>query len=665
MSDATAQDANSIATAMADAVRVLSAEAVQAANSGHPGMPMGMADVATVLFRDVMTYDASWPQWPDRDRLILSAGHGSMLLYSALYLAGYQDVPIEEIRNFRQLGSKTPGHPEYGHTEGVETTTGPLGQGIANSVGFAMAEKWLAARCGDELVNHYTYVIAGDGCMMEGVSQEAISLAGHLELDKLIVLWDDNQITIDGKTDLSTSEDQRQRFEAAGWHVQAVDGHDQEAILTAVELAQAETGKPSMIACRTTIGFGSPTVAGTSKAHGAPLGAEGLQAFKDNIGWTHDPFVVPNETMDAWRAAGARGKGASDAWKSRLAASPQADQFNAMHAGALTDAAREALTAIKEGAISDQPALATRACSGKVLEALIPTMPSMLGGSADLTGSNNTKTSHHSAISANDFAANYVNYGVREHGMAAAMNGMALHGGVIPYAGTFLVFTDYARPAIRLSALMKQRVIYVMTHDSIGLGEDGPTHQPVEHLAALRAIPGLLVFRPADLAETAEAWELALDHDGPSVLALSRQKVPALRRLIGENYSATGGYIFRPAMDERKVTLISSGTELSLAVEAQEELEREHGIPTAVVSLISWELFEQQPAHYREEVLSPGSLRVGIEAGSDFGWRRWLREDGHFIGVGDQFGASAPAEQLYEHFGITKAAIVQSVLDRL
>ena len=500
---------------------------------------------------------------------------------------------------------------------------------------------------------------------MEGVSQEAISLAGHLKLNKLIVLWDDNEITIDGKTDLSTSEDQRARFEAAGWHVQAVDGHDQESVLTAIELAQQETDKPSMIACKTTIGYGSPKVAGTSKAHGAPLGAEGLQEFKDNIGWTHEPFVVPNEVMDAWRAAGARGEAASFDWKARLAHSDMGERFNAMQAGELNEEAVAALEALKEAAVNDMPALATRACSGKVLEALIPQMPSMLGGSADLTGSNNTKTSHHSAIDADSFDANYVNWGVREHGMAAAMNGMALHGGVIPYAGTFLVFTDYARPAIRLSALMKQRVIYVMTHDSIGLGEDGPTHQPVEHMAALRAIPGLLTFRPADLVETAEAWELALQHDGPSVIALSRQKVPALRHLIGENYSATGGYIYRPAMDERKATLIATGTELSVAVEAQEILERDHGVATAVVSLPSWELFEQQPAHYREEVLSPGSLRVAVEAGSDFGWRRWIREDGHFIGVGDQFGASAPAEELYEHYGITKEAIVQSVLERL
>ena len=665
MSDAVAQDQSALATAMADAVRVLSAEAVQAANSGHPGMPMGMADVATVLYRDVLKYDASWPQWPDRDRLILSAGHGSMLLYSALYLSGYQDVTLDEIKNFRQMGSKTPGHPEFGHTEGVETTTGPLGQGIANSVGFAMAEKWLAARFGADLVDHYTYVIAGDGCLMEGISQEAISLAGHLKLNKLIVLWDDNEITIDGKTDLSTSEDQRARFEAAGWHVQAVDGHDQEAVLTAIELAQQETGMPSMIACKTTIGYGSPKVAGTSKAHGAPLGPEALQEFKDNIGWTHEPFVVPNEVLDAWRAAGARGEAASFDWKARLAHSDDNERFNAMQAGDLNEDAIAAIEALKEAAISDMPAMATRACSGKVLEALLPHMPSMLGGSADLTGSNNTKTSHHSPISAEAFDGNYVNWGVREHGMAAAMNGLALHGGVLPYAGTFLVFTDYARPAIRLSALMKQRVIYVMTHDSIGLGEDGPTHQPVEHMAALRAIPGLLTFRPADLVETAEAWELALQHEGPSVIALSRQKVPALRQLIGENYSATGGYIYRPAMDERKVTLIATGTELSVAVEAQEVLERDHGVSTAVVSLPSWELFEQQPPHYREEVLSPGSLRVAIEAGSDFGWRRWIREDGHFIGVGDQFGASAPAEELYEHYGITKDAIVQSVLDRL
>lgn len=649
---------------MANAIRFLSADAVQAANSGHPGMPMGMADVATVLFSKYLKFDAARPDWHDRDRFILSAGHGSMLIYSLLHLTGYEAMTMEEIKNFRQMGSLTAGHPEVGHTPGVETTTGPLGQGIANSVGFALAERILAAQYGGDIVNHRTWVIAGDGCLMEGVSQEAISLAGHLKLNKLVVLWDDNQITIDGNVELSSSEDQHARFQAAGWNTYRCDGHDAASIEAAIDEAQ-KSDKPALIACRTTIGFGSPNRAGTSKAHGAPLGADELAATREALGWNYGPFEIPDDVLAAWRAVGAKGAETSAQWDAMLAASGHADAFNAQMVGDLPNGWDQDLKAAIKAATEDMPKLATRQSSGKALETLVGRVPGLIGGSADLTGSNNTKVKEkHTDLSAENYGGDYINWGVREHGMAAAMNGMALHGGLVPYAGTFLVFTDYARPSIRLSALMEQHVIYVMTHDSIGLGEDGPTHQPVEHLAALRAIPGLDVYRPGDLVETLECWHLAMTRKRPAVIALSRQGVPALRQIVDDNYSAYGGYIYKPSTLDRQVTLIGTGTELHLAVAAREILEEQHGIGTAVVSLPCMEIFNEHPNHYRQEVLSPGTLRVGIEAGIQQGWDRYLHEDGIFIGM-DSFGASAPANELYEHFGITVDNIVSRVLQSL
>ena len=649
---------------MANAIRFLSADAVQAANSGHPGMPMGMADVATVLFSKYLKFDAARPDWHDRDRFILSAGHGSMLIYSLLHLTGYEAMTMEEIKNFRQMGSLTAGHPEVGHTPGVETTTGPLGQGIANSVGFALAERILASQYGEDVVDHRTWVIAGDGCLMEGVSQEAISLAGHLKLNKLIVLWDDNQITIDGNVELSSSEDQHARFQAAGWNTFSCDGHDPVSIAAAIDAAKL-SDKPALVACRTTIGFGSPNRAGTSKAHGAPLGDDELAATREALGWASGPFEIPVDVLAAWRAVGSKGAEISKQWDATLAASGHADTFNAQMVGELPDGWDNDLKAAIKAATEEMPKLATRQSSGKALETLVNNVPGLIGGSADLTGSNNTKVkSQHTDLSADNYGGDYINWGVREHGMAAAMNGMALHGGITPYAGTFLVFTDYARPSIRLSALMEQHVIYVMTHDSIGLGEDGPTHQPVEHLAALRAIPGLDVYRPGDLVETLECWHLAMTRKRPAVIALSRQGVPALRQIIDDNYSSYGGYIYKPSTLDRQVTLIGTGTELHLAVAAREILEEQHSIGTAVVSLPCMEIFNEHPIHYRQEVLSPGTLRVGIEAGIQQGWDRYLHDDGIFIGM-DSFGASAPANELYEHFGITVDNIVNRVLQSL
>ncbi len=650
---------------LATAIRALSMDAVEAAKSGHPGMPMGMADVATVLFTRFLKFDPARPDWPDRDRFVLSAGHGSMLLYSLLYLTGYADMTIDELRNFRQLGSRTAGHPEYGHASGIETTTGPLGQGLGNAVGMALAERVLAARFGDKLVNHHTYAIAGDGCLMEGISHEAASLAGHLRLGKLIVLFDDNGISIDGPTSLSVSDDQQARFAAYGWHVQAVDGHDPEAIAAAIAAAQ-ETEQPSLIACKTIIGYGAPTKAGSAKTHGAALGAAEIAGAREKLGWPYAPFVVPDEILGAWRRAGSRGAPAATAWEKRLAEcdGKTRSEFKRRIAGELPKNWTEGLAALKRTAIAEAPEIATRVASQRAIEALVPYLPELVGGSADLTGSNNTLVSDQIAIGPGMFAGSYVYYGVREHAMAAAMNGLALHGGVIPYGGTFLVFTDYCRPSIRLSALMGQRVIYVMTHDSIGLGEDGPTHQPVEHLAALRAIPNLNVFRPADLVETAECWEVAIaTRDRPSVLALTRQAVPSLRRDGSENLSAYGGYIMAPADNARQVTLIASGSEVAIAMAAQTLLAAD-GIAAAVVSLPCWKLFQAQPAHYRDEVLGPGSLRVGIEAAGAFGWDTWLAPDGAFVGMSG-FGASAPAESLYEHFKITPQAVVDAVKARL
>ncbi len=650
---------------MANAIRALAMDAVQKANSGHPGMPMGMADVATVLFTRFLKFDPKRPDWPDRDRFVLSAGHGSMLLYALLHLTGYEDMTLEQLKNFRQLGSRTAGHPEYGHAAGIETTTGPLGQGLGNAVGMALAERLLNARFGDDIVDHRTYVIVGDGCLMEGISHEAISLAGHLGLGKLIVLFDDNQITIDGATSLTCGDDQIGRFKASGWAAQSVDGHDPEAVAAALAAAQ-NSDRPSLIACRTVIGLGAPTKAGTAKAHGAPLGADEIAGAREKLGWPHPPFEIPEPVRSAWATVGARGAQVADAWQQRLQglAAETRDAFERRIRGDLPSGWREALAAMKQAIIEEAPKIATRVASQRVLDTLAAAIPELIGGSADLTGSNNTKAASQTVVSASDFSGTYLHYGVREHAMAAAMNGLALHGGVIPYGGAFLVFADYCRPSIRLSALMGQRVVYVMTHDSIGLGEDGPTHQPVEHLAALRAIPNLLVFRPADVIETAECWELALDsRAAPSVLALSRQGLPFLRKDASENLSAHGGYILAPAGNERQVTLIASGSEVAIALEAQALLGAQD-ISAAVVSMPCWELFQAQTPHYRDEVLGPGTLHIAIEAGLRQGWDAWLQPDGGFVGM-TGFGASAPAKDLFPHFGITAEAVVEAVKARL
>jgi len=653
---------------MANALRALAMDAVQKANSGHPGMPMGMADVATVLFTRFLKFDPADPKWLDRDRFVLSAGHGSMLLYSLLHLTGYSDMTIGQIENFRQLGSITAGHPEYGHATGIETTTGPLGQGIANAVGMALAERIIAARFGDDIVNHRTWVIAGDGDLMEGVSHEASSLAGHLGLAKLIVLFDDNHISIDGATALSVSDDQLTRFTAYGWDVFAVDGHNADAVATAIEAAIA-TDRPSLIACRTTIGYGAPTKAGTAATHGAALGEDEVAGARKKLGWPHPPFQVPNAVATAWREAGGRGAAPRAAWTDRLAAldADTRAEFERAINGRLPDGWRQAIAEHKRELFELKPARATRQSSGAVLEALTKSVPEMIGGSADLTGSVNTRSKTFTAVEADDFSGRYVNWGVREHGMAAAMNGMALHGGIIPYAGTFLVFADYMRPSLRLSALMKQRVIYVMTHDSIGLGEDGPTHQPIEHLASLRAMPNVTVFRPADAVETAECWELALANEtGPSVIVLTRQSVPALRVELEEdadNFSARGGYVLAAANGEARAVLLATGSEVSVALAARDALQGDD-VPTSVVSLPSWELFDQQPADYRASVLGNGVVRVAVEAAIGMGWERYIGMDGGFVGM-DGFGASAPAPDLYRYFNITPEAVAVAVRTRL
>jgi transketolase len=648
---------------MANAIRALAMDAVEQANSGHPGMPMGMADVATVLFTQFLKFDPQHPLWPDRDRFVLSAGHGSMLLYSLLHLTGYADMTMDEIKRFRQLGSKTAGHPEYGHATGIETTTGPLGQGIGNAVGMALAERILNARFGDTMVDHYTYAIAGDGCLMEGVSHEAISLAGHLKLAKLIVLFDDNQISIDGPTSLTVSDDQMARFKASGWAVAQVDGHDPEAVAKAIEAAK-KNDRPTMIACRTTIGYGAPTKGGTSATHGSPLGKDEVAGARAKLAWTSAPFEIPAPILSAWREAGARGGGDFTAWTKAHAAHKDKAEFDRVIAGDLPAEFADVIDKLKTAVASEVPKLATRQASQRVIDALVPVMPELIGGSADLTGSNLTKAKVAKPIKAGDYSGNYVYYGVREHGMAAAMNGLALHGGIIPFGGTFLCFTDYCRPSIRLSALMKQRVVYVMTHDSIGQGEDGPTHQPIEHLASLRAIPNLLVFRPCDTTETAECWALALAaKDRPSILALTRQAVPHLRAdAATANHCARGGYIIRPAKGERKATILATGSEVAIAIEGQELLAAQ-GIGAAVVSLPSWELFEQQSATYRRDVLGDG-VRVAVEAASPFGWERYIGPNGGFVGM-TGFGASAPAAALYKHFGITGAAVAEAVKTRL
>ena len=645
---------------MANSIRALSMDAVQKANSGHPGMPMGMADVATVLFTRFLKFDPAHPNWPDRDRFVLSAGHGSMLLYSLLYLTGYPDMTIEEIKNFRQLGSKTAGHPEHGHATGIETTTGPLGQGIANAVGMALAERMTNARLGDAVCNHYTYAIAGDGCLMEGISHEAISLAGHLKLAKLIVLWDDNHISIDGPTNLAVSDDQLKRFEANGWSTLKCDGLDDEAVASCIAIARTND-RPTLIACRTIIGFGAPKKQGTAAAHGSPLGPEEIAAARKALGWEAPPFVVPEPILSAWRAAGARGGKDFEAWEKATAGLDKgalarlADPIDADAKAALD----KATLAIKAKFAAEKPKIATRISSQQVLEAIIPVLPALIAGSADLTGSVGTKTSHYKPVKTSEFTGNYIHYGVREHGMAAAMNGIALHGGMVPFGGTFLVFTDYARPSIRLSALMGQRVIYVMTHDSIGLGEDGPTHQAVEHLAALRAMPNLHVLRPGDAVEVAECWQVAISaKDTPSILALSRQNVTTLRMGdMAENRSSRGAYVLREAAGKRDVTLIATGSEVQIAAEAADKL-KAAGVKAALVSMPASDIFDKQPAAYRHEVLGTAP-RVGVEAACGFGWERWLGDNGVFVGM-RSFGASGPFEKLYEHFGITADKVVEA-----
>jgi transketolase len=653
----------------AHAIRFLAMDAVQKANSGHPGMPMGMADIATVLWSRYMRYSPANPKWLDRDRFVLSNGHGSMLLYSLLHLTGY-NLSMSELRNFRQLKSKTPGHPEYGHTEGVEVTTGPLGQGISNAVGMALAERLLAERFNrprHEIINHYTYVFAGDGCMMEGVSHEACSLAGHLGLGKLIVFYDDNKISIDGDTNLSYSDDAAGRFAAYGWHTQNVDGHNPEAVARAVERAQKETKRPSLIACRTVIAWGAPNMAGSHNAHGSPLGKDEIAATRKALGWEWAPFQVPQPVLDYWRKAKDRGKKAEQDWHKRVAAYCKAfpkegAELRRISAGRPSTAWRPALGGLRRSLRRSPPASeATRVASGMVLEAIGMAHPDLLGGSADLTPSNNTRVKAYEDIAAGKFGGKYVHYGVREHGMAAVMNGLALHGGVVPYSGTFAVFADYLRPAMRLSALMGVQVVYVLTHDSIGLGEDGPTHQPVEHYAALRAIPNLHVYRPADVRETVESWEAALKRsNGPAALLLTRQKLPTLDG-SGNGGVAKGGYILAdpPKGLPLKVLLLATGSEVHLAVQAQRNLARQK-IGARVVSLPCWEVFDAQPASYRDRVLPPAvTARVGIEAGVELGWGRYLGARGVMVGM-KSFGSSAPYDQLYKHFGITSAAVARA-----
>jgi len=646
---------------LANAIRALSMDAVQAANSGHPGMPMGMADAATTLFSQFLKFDPADPHWPDRDRFVLSAGHGSMLLYSLLFLTGYAAPTLDDIRRFRQLGSPCAGHPEYGHLPGIETTTGPLGQGIATAVGMALAERILNARFGDDLVDHRTYVIAGDGDLMEGISQEAASFAGHLKLNRLIVLFDDNHISIDGPTSLADSTRTLERFDAMGWTTMACDGMDGEAVAKALAAAQT-SDKPVLIAARTTIGFGAPTRAGTSKAHGEALGLEEVAGAREKLGWPYPPFVIPDDILAQWRAIGARGSALRDAWRERRNKVPP-ETLKAFYEALepqVPMSVSHALKEFKKKTSAEKPSLATRKASETALEVVNATLDKTIGGSADLTGSNNTRTKGMKEISANDYSGRFIHYGIREHGMAAAMNGLALHGGVIPYSGTFLVFSDYARPAIRLAALMGIRAIHVMTHDSIGLGEDGPTHQPVEHLAALRAIPNLLVFRPADAVETAECWDIALaEAKRPSVLALTRQNLPTVRTThTDENLSRKGAYELAPAEGEAKVTFFATGSEVEIALAARALLATD-GIGARVVSMPCWELFDAQSETYRESVLGPGTVKVAIEAAASFGWDRYLGEHGRFIGM-KSFGASAPAKDLYKHFGITADAAAEA-----
>jgi len=645
---------------MANTIRALSMDAVQAANSGHPGLPMGAADIATVLYTKFLKIDPLAPNWPDRDRFVLSAGHGSMLQYALHYLVGFADMTLEEIKNFRQMGARTAGHPEYGHAAGIETTTGPLGQGISTAVGMALSERMMNARFGEDLVDHHTYVLASDGDLMEGISHEAISIAGHLKLSKLIVLYDDNEISIDGPLNLSESGDALQRFEAAGWDAVRIDGHDFDAIEQAIAAARA-SDKPSLIACRTVIGYGSPNKQGTSGSHGAPLGEDEITLTREALGWEAGSFEVPSDLLDAWRVAGRAHASTRKAWESRLQdqAADIRSRFERVTAGTLPSNLDNAVDGFKKQLAEDKPKWATRKSSEEALKAIVPHVPEMIGGSADLTGSNNTKTPEQMPISADDFSGSFIHWGVREHGMAAAMNGMALHGGFIPYSGTFLVFSDYSRPAIRLSALMEQRTIHVLTHDSIGLGEDGPTHQPVEHVAALRAIPNVNVFRPADAIETLECWQLALQADKtPSVLALTRQGLPTVRDYEERNLCAHGAYELASGGKDPQVTILASGSEVEIALQARETLKAE-GVGTRVVSVPCMELFEQQSDKAKADVLGDTPVRIAVEAAIQMSWDRYLRPQDSFIGL-EAFGASAPAAQLFEHFGITAEAITEA-----
>ena len=641
---------------MADAIRFLSADAIEKANSGHPGMPLGMADVATVLFSRFIKINPEAPHWFDRDRFVLSAGHGSMLLYSLFYLLGYKDISLEDIKQFRQLGAKTAGHPEYGHLSGIDMTTGPLGQGISSAVGMALAERLIAAKYGEDVCSHYTYVFAGDGCLMEGISEEAISFAGHLKLRKLIVFWDNNNITIDGHVDAANSTDQRKRFEACGWNTLEVDGHNQKQIARAILKAQ-KSSKPTLISCKTKIGYGAPTKCGTSKCHGSPLGAEELSAMRKALNWSAEPFNVPEDILLSWREAGKRSVSAYKDWQARAKAKGR--EFNDVVNGKLPKNWDKELNKLKETSIKEKTKVATRKASQMCLEAIMPHIPQIVGGSADLAASNLTLSKVSKTVTSKDYDGNNIMYGIREHVMGAIMNGMSLHGGIIPFGGTFFVFSDYMRPSQRLAALMGIRVIYVLTHDSIGVGEDGPTHQPIEHLASYRCMPNILTFRPCDVVETAESWQIALETENkPSILALTRQGLPMLRTSCAENLTARGAYIISEAKNKRQATIIATGSEVSMAIEAQAKL-AEEGIDVAVVSMPCCELFDAQSPTYQEQVLGKAP-RVAVEAASKFGWEKYVGLDGDIIGM-DGFGASGPAGELYKYFGITVEEVVDSV----
>lgn len=641
---------------MANAIRFLSADAIEKSKSGHPGMPLGMADVATVLFSKFIKLDAANPRWFDRDRFVLSAGHGSMLLYSLFYLMGYKDICLDDLKNFRQLGAKTAGHPEYGHLAGIDMTTGPLGQGITSAVGMALAERIIAAKYGEDVCSHYTYVIAGDGCLMEGISEEAISMAAHLGLNKLIVFWDNNNITIDGSVSAANSTDQIKRFQAVGWNTIEIDGHNYDQIEQAVAAAQ-KSDKPTLVACKTQIGYGAPTKCGTSKCHGSPLGEEELAAMRQNLNWNYEPFEVPADVLEAWRAAGSRSHDAFLSWEKRARAKGR--EFWDVIADKLPAGWDKELNELKRQAVKEKTKVATRKASQMCLETIVPHIPEIVGGSADLAASNLTFTSASKTVTKDDYNGNNVMYGIREHAMAAIMNGMALHGGIIPFGGTFFVFSDYMRPAMRLAALMGIRVIYVLTHDSIGVGEDGPTHQPIEHLASYRCMPNILTFRPCDVVETAEAWQIALEtEDKPSLLALTRQGLPLLRTSAEVNLSAKGGYVIAGEDKKRQATIIATGSEVSLAVEAMNKL-AEEGIKVAVVSMPCTELFDAQPIDYQEQVLGKAP-RIAVEAASKFGWEKYVGLEGDIIGM-DGFGASGPAEELYKYFGITVEEVADAV----